>query len=86
MFVVYWTESVKSEDGAIIRTPRSHEEESLTEAMAFMEKMRALEDDLESGIRFLTMTSRQPENVTKPGVSSPSPDYNWTKRRGGRRP
>lgn len=34
-----------------------------------------------NNMRFVTMSSEVPGNTTLMGVSAPSPDYNWKKRR-----
>lgn len=49
-------------------------------AMALMEQLRARQRAGE-GIRFVTMSSENPDSVGHPGVEAAGPGYNWTKRR-----
>ncbi len=77
MFMVYWT----IVDGDI-GTPhaRSFAATDMVPAMALMEELRTRQRAGE-GVRFVTMSSENPDSVGHPGVQAPDPDYNWTKRR-----
>lgn len=72
--VIYWTEA---------GSPKSAEfsgDSSLTEALAFSEKLRAAR---RSGlpVKFITSVTEDPNNVGQLGVADPPADYDWKKRR-----
>ena len=56
-------------------------DDKLGEALNFQQELRQ-----HPGNRFIAMASENPNMVGKFGVSDPSPDYNWTKRRYNERP
>ena len=66
MFKVYWTHGDQV---------YGQEFADMTEALNRCQELR------NSGRRFVTMCSEQPNNVTLMGVSEAGPDYNWKKRR-----
>ena len=68
MFKVYWTGS----DGR----PMGKEFEDMTIALNFTQELRNIHKR-----RFVTMCSENPDCTSLPGVSNPSLDYNWKKRR-----
>jgi hypothetical protein len=49
-------------------------------AMALMEQLRTRQRAGE-GVRFVTMSSENPDSVGHPGVDVVGPGYKWTKRR-----
>ena len=77
MFMVYWTIG----DGETT-TPHSHAFGSteMLPAMALMEQLRTRQRAGE-GLRFITMSSENPDSVGHPGVDVVGPGYKWTKRR-----
>jgi hypothetical protein len=77
MFMVYW--SVMEEASS---TPQSQLFESgeMLAAMALMEQLRTRQRAGE-GLRFITMSSENPDSVGHPGVDVVGPGYKWTKRR-----
>lgn len=79
MFVVYWLEA--GEDGAEAGYS-SFAENEMSEALRYMEQLRAAQRSGERPIAFITMCSENPHSVGKPGAADPGSDYNWTKRRG----
>ena len=48
--------------------------------MALMEQLRTRQRAGE-GVRFVTMSSENPDSVGNPGVDVVGPGYKWTKRR-----
>jgi hypothetical protein len=66
MFKVYWT---------VIGQTYGQEFEDMTQALNQCQSLR------NSGARFVTMCSENPDNVTKMGVAETGSDYNWKKRR-----
>ena len=77
MFMVYWSVM----DGAD-STPQSQlfESDGMLAAMALMEQLRTRQRAGE-GLRFITMSSENPDSVGHPGVDVVGPGYKWTKRR-----
>lgn len=77
MFMVYWT-IVEGESA----TPhaQSFAATDMLPAMALMEKLRTRQRAGE-GLRFITMSSENPDSVGHPGVDVVGPGYKWTKRR-----
>lgn len=77
MFMVYWT--IVEGD---VATPHAEAFEStdMLPAMALMEQLRTRQRAGE-GVRFVTMSSENPESVGHPGVDVTGPGYKWTKRR-----
>lgn len=77
MFMVYWT---IVEGGAA--TPHAHSFAStdMLAGMALMEQLRTRQRAGE-GVRFVTMSSENPDSVGHPGVDVVGPGYRWTKRR-----
>ena len=77
MFMVYWT--IVQEDAA---TPhaQSFASTDMLAAMALMEQLRVRQRAGE-GVRFVTMSSENPDSVGHPGVDVVGPGYKWTKRR-----
>jgi hypothetical protein len=73
MFMVYWT---------IAETPHAQQFGSadMLAAMALMEQLRTRQRAGES-VRFITMSSENPDSVGRPGVDVVGPGYKWTKRR-----
>lgn len=81
MFKIYWTDP----DGV----PRSHDEETIVKALAFVKEKR------DAGNTFVTMASEDQNCVGKPGVDAvvdgktpDGHDYDWSKagRAGRSRP
>ena len=54
--------------------------DEMSEALNFCAELRADKDN-----SFITMVAEDPNCTSLSGVSAPSSDYNWTKRRGGRK-
>jgi hypothetical protein len=77
MFMVYWTE-VTGETMTAHARPFAASE--MVEAMGWMEGLRTRQRAGE-GVRFVTMSSENPDSVGHPGVAPPDPGYSWTKRR-----
>lgn len=77
MYMVYWT---VIDDHA--KTPHAKEFDSrdMSSALSFMEMLRAKQRAGE-GVRFITMSSENPDSVGHPGVADAGPDYSWKKRR-----
>ena len=71
MFCVYWVQDFGDGD----ERPCASVVEDLKEALALTERCRNF------GFRFVTMASEVPGNVTKMGVDTTGPDYEWFKRR-----
>lgn len=73
MYIVYW--SLMTDAG---RVPQSQEFESdkLSDALKFTQEKRSEQD-----VDFVSMASGNPNQVGKIGVSDPSADYDWQKRR-----
>ena len=79
MHMVYWT--VVHEDGLETKT-QVFTEDDLSAPLKFMEGLR--KEQYETGnVRFIVMSSENPNSVGKAGASAAGPDYDWTKRRGG---
>lgn len=74
MFMVYWTV-----DEATPHAQGFAASEMLA-AMALMEQLRTRQRAGE-GVRFITMSSENPDSVGHPGVDVVGPGYKWTKRR-----
>lgn len=77
MYMVYWTES---DDGADSAHGQRFASDRMVDALKFMEALRVRQRDGEA-IRFIAMSSENPDSVGHPGVADPAPDYNWKKRR-----
>jgi hypothetical protein len=77
MFMVYWTLVEGSQ-----HTPhaQSFPAADMGAALALMEQLRVRQRAGE-GIRFVTMSSENPESVGHPGVDATGQGYRWTKRR-----
>ncbi|MES2900001.1 MAG: hypothetical protein V4723_09745 [Pseudomonadota bacterium] len=77
MFMVYWT----TFDGS---APSPHaqafEADAMVQALALMEALRARQRAGEP-VRFVTMSSENPDVIGNPGVDVTGPGYRWTKRR-----
>ena len=77
MFMVYWSivEGNRS-------TPHAQPFDSaaMVAALALMEQLRVRQRAGED-IRFVTMSSENPESVGQHGVDATGPGYRWTKRR-----
>ena len=77
MYMVYWTEVHANDRKARQRLFNSEE---MSDAMKFMEALRIRQRDGEP-LCFIVLSSENPDSVGNAGVSDPSPNYNWTKRR-----
>ena len=77
MYIVYWT--IAGDDAAAPQA-RAFDTAHMTDAMRFMEQLRARQRSGE-GVRFVTMCSEHPDLVGHPGVDVVGPDYDWKKRR-----
>ncbi|QYF91765.1 hypothetical protein KY495_13255 [Massilia sp. PAMC28688] len=77
MFMVYWT-VVEGDVGTPHATPFAATD--MLAAMALMEQLRVRQRAGE-GVRFVTMSSENPDSVGHPGVEAAGPGYSWTKRR-----
>ena len=77
MFMVYWSVT----EGATA-SPHAQQFASteMLAAMALMEQLRTRQRAGE-GVRFVTMSSENPDSVGHPGVDVVGPGYKWTKRR-----
>ena len=77
MFMVYW--SVVAAD---MPTPhaQSFSDADMAGAMALIEQLRVRQRGGEA-IRFVTMSSENPDAIGNPGVDTTGPGYRWTKRR-----
>jgi hypothetical protein len=73
LYKVYWTEEdeIRSE---------LFGSDKMTEALNKMADLREIQYGM-GGVSFIGMVSENPNMVGQQGVSDPSPDYNWTKRR-----
>lgn len=74
---VYWTEDglIKSKDFG---------ENSIDQTLKFCEELRKLRIS-GSDISFITISSEIPECTSLSGISEVDDNYNWTKRRRGRK-
>lgn len=72
MFTVFWMAPVIDE-GELI--PHCQMFEDMGKALEFSNEARSM------GARFVCMASEVEGNMTKMGVSGPSPNYEWFKRR-----
>lgn len=77
MFMVYWT-VVDGDRGVPHATPFPATD--MLAAMALMEDLRKRQRAGE-GVRFVTMSSENPDSVGHPGVDVTGSEYTWTKRR-----
>ena len=77
MFMVYWT-ITQGNDAA--PHAQSFASTDMLAAMALMEQLRTRQRAGE-GVRFVTMSSENPDSVGNPGVDVVGPGYKWTKRR-----
>lgn len=77
MFMVYWT---VVEGKTCIPHATGFAATDMLGAMALMEQLRGRQRAGES-VRFVTMSSENPDSVGHPGVDVTGPEYNWTKRR-----
>jgi hypothetical protein len=73
MIVVFWLR----EDGPQAASFKANE---LTIALKFAESLRALRREGQA-ISHVCIQSEMPESVGQAGVSDPSKDYSWSKRR-----
>lgn len=81
MFVVYWMEG---DVGDKRPQCRLFEQDSMAQALAFMEELRTAQRSGEKNYGFITMSSENPDAVGKTGAADPEKSYGWTKRRGNR--
>ncbi len=77
MFMVYWT---LMEGETATPHAQSFASTDMLPAMALMEQLRTRQRAGE-GVRFVTMSSENPDSVGHPGVDVVGPGYKWTKRR-----
>lgn len=71
MFAVYWMSAYDEPFAQVFPS------DQLTEALALTEQLRRAGTH-----KFITLAAdRIPGNVTKPGVDTVGPDYDWKKRR-----
>ena len=77
MFMVYWS---VIDAGADTPYAQSFSDADMVGAMALMEQLR-VRQRAGDAIRFVTMSSENPDSVGNPGVDAPGPGYKWTKRR-----
>lgn len=77
MFMVYWT---VVEGERCIPHATAFQATDMLGAMALMEQLRVRQRAGEA-IRFVTMSSENPDSVGHPGVDVTGPEYSWTKRR-----
>lgn len=77
-FMVYWTEV--QEDGSLVPRSKVFDLESMSDSLDYMSTLR-IDQITHGNIRFICMSSENPNSVGKPGVATVGPDYNWTKRR-----
>jgi hypothetical protein len=77
MYMVYWTVVENDESTARAEPFGSHD---MAGAMRLMEELRARQRAGEA-IRFIALSSENPESVGPAGVAEPDPDYQWKKRR-----
>lgn len=77
-FVVYWSEMKSDIEGNSSRVMSSKEFllDDLKGALTFTQEVRKLPT-----ASHISMASENPNMVGKQGVSDPSPDYKWMKRR-----
>lgn len=57
----------------------------ISAALRYSQELRRLGEE-GAPIAHVTLSTALPGNVTRAGVSDAADDYDWTKRRGGRRP
>ncbi len=81
MFCVYWTEVFEGE-----ATPcsQSFPTDGLMAMLRFSEDLRARRRAGDQ-VSFIGSVSEHPDMIGEVGVAAPAADYDWTKRRGGRR-
>lgn len=77
MYMVYWT---VIDDGVRHAHAKEFDSEDMMSALRFMEELRE-KQRAGKEVRFITMSSENPDSVGHPGVAEPGPDYNWKKRR-----
>jgi hypothetical protein len=77
MFMVYWS---VTEGATASPHARQFASAEMLAAMALMEQLRTRQRAGE-GVRFVTMSSENPDSVGHPGVDVVGPGYKWTKRR-----
>ena len=78
MYMVYWTQV--EPDGRQVPQARLFESIDMIAAMGCMEELRQRQHAGE-GVRFITMSSENPDAVGPQGVDVTGPAYGWTKRR-----
>jgi hypothetical protein len=77
MYMVYWT-VVENGESAVRAEPfGSHD---MADAMRLMEALRTRQRAGEA-IRFIALSSENPDSVGPAGVAEPGADYQWKKRR-----
>lgn len=81
MFMVYWM--VVDEDGILVPRAKEFNATSMVDSMTFMEELRKIQR-ADNSIRFVCMSSENPNSVGKPGVDVTDSSYSWTKRRGNK--
>ena len=81
MFVVYWMEGYSGDKRPQCRLL---DQDSMAQALTFMEVLRTAQRNGERDFSFITMSSENPDAVGKTGAADPELAYGWTKRRGNR--
>jgi len=77
MYMVYWTMVVDGEATAAAEPFGSHD---MAGAMFLMEQLRTRQRAGEA-IRFIAISSENPDSVGPSGVAEAGPGYRWKKRR-----
>lgn len=77
MYMVYWTLVDQQQQ---MPQAKAFDSSALREAMQFMEQLRSRQRAGE-GVRFIVMSSENPDSVGPAGVAETGPDYAWKKRR-----
>lgn len=77
MFMVYWTVVDGSEN---VPHAQAFPSSDMRQALELMEQLRVRQRAGEE-VRFVTMSSENPESIGNPGVDTTGPGYKWTKRR-----
>lgn len=83
MYIVYWSEV--HEDGLEAKS-RPFLDEDLSPPLDFMAELRARQYS-DGSVRFVVMSSENPNQVGKAGATAAGPDYDWSKQhRAGAKP
>ncbi len=77
MFMVYWS---TYENSTAMPHGQSFGADDMGQALALMEQLRTRQRAGEA-LRFITMSSENPDVIGNPGVDVTGPGYRWTKRR-----